>query len=87
MPRLTIEQLCSVMHYAYEREARRVGWETQERSRVSWEELPEENKAAMVAAMTVVNDIIRKDERESFRSELMDCLNDLRMNRYVAEPE
>lgn len=49
-----VERLCLVMHNAYEAAAEREGWQTQERSRKPWAEVPDANKATMriaVAAM------------------------------------
>lgn len=42
-----LERLCEVMHDAYEDAAHRFGWETQERSRKPWSEVPEANKRTM----------------------------------------
>ena len=42
------------MHDAYEAAAAREGWETQERSRKPWAEVPDENKATMRAAVTAL---------------------------------
>jgi hypothetical protein len=46
-----IEAWCEVMHDAYEKAAVEAGWETQERSRVPWADVPEENKQTMRAAV------------------------------------
>lgn len=46
-----IERACEVMHDAYERAAADEGWETQERSRKPWPDVPEANKATMRAAV------------------------------------
>lgn len=46
-----VDRLCQVMHEVYEREAARVGWQTQTRSRVPWHDVPEANKAAMRKAV------------------------------------
>lgn len=46
-----IERLCVVLHDAYEAAAAQVGWETQVRSRVSWPDVPEANKATMRIAV------------------------------------
>src|SRR5687767_7044455 len=51
VPAPWIDRLCEVMHDAYEEEAQRVGWVTQERSRVPWPDLPYGNKAAMRAGV------------------------------------
>ena len=55
-PATWVEQLCARAHVAYEAAAKSAGWETQERSRVSWESLPEANKEAMRAAIVAVPD-------------------------------
>lgn len=51
-----LEQLCEVMHDAYEEAAVGAGWETQERSRKPWSEVPEANKETMRAAVTALLD-------------------------------
>lgn len=51
-----VEHLCELMHDVYEHAASQVGWETQERSRKPWSDVPEANKRAMrrsVLAMLV----------------------------------
>lgn len=50
--------LCQKLHDAYEQEALNHGWKTQEKSRVSWFDLPEANKNTMRGAMRVVLDEI-----------------------------
>ena len=59
----TIDELCEIAHQTYEAAAAAHGWETQKRSRVAWADLPEENKAAMRAMMTVIRDEIRHEFR------------------------
>lgn len=49
-----IERACEVMHDAYEAAAVAVGWETQERSRKPWADVPEANKATMRAAVSAL---------------------------------
>lgn len=49
-----IERACQVMHDAYEAAAIREGWETQERSRVAWADVPEANQATMRAAVSAL---------------------------------
>lgn len=49
--RLSVEVLCEVMHDAYEAAAATAGWETQERSRKPWADVPEANKATMRVAV------------------------------------
>lgn len=49
-----VEEACEVMHDAYERAAVEAGWETQRRSRRSWNSVPEANKATMRAAVTAL---------------------------------
>jgi hypothetical protein len=46
-----VDRLCLVMHNAYEAAAAREGWETQERSRRPWAEVPAANKATMRVAV------------------------------------
>ena len=42
------EKLAKWMHDEYEEIAKEKGWETQKRSRVNFEDLPEENKKTMI---------------------------------------
>jgi len=53
-----VERLCEVMHDAYEAAAVEQGWQTQERSRKPWSEVPEANKATMRAAVTALIDYL-----------------------------
>lgn len=55
-----VERLCEVMHDAYERAAVSEGWETQERSRKPWSDVPEANKATMrVSVLALLNELDR----------------------------
>ena len=45
------ESVCESMHDAYERAATENGWETQERSRKPWADVPDANKATMRVAV------------------------------------
>jgi hypothetical protein len=49
---MLIEAACEVMHAAYETAARSTGWETQEKSRKPWSEVPATNKATMRIAVS-----------------------------------
>lgn len=49
-----MDRLCEVMHDAYEAAALSAGWQTQERSRVPWADVPEANKATMRAAVAAL---------------------------------
>lgn len=46
-----VDALCMTFHDAYEAAAVEAGWETQERSRKPWAEVPEANKETMRATM------------------------------------
>lgn len=46
-----VEWACEIMHDAYEAAAVREGWETQERSRKPWADVPEANRATMRGAV------------------------------------
>jgi len=52
-----IYELARFMHETYEDKARLYGWETQEKSRVAFEELPPENAKTMLA---VAKEIIKR---------------------------
>jgi hypothetical protein len=60
-PRLTVDALARLFHETYERLAPSFGWETQERSRRDWDDVPAENKALMVAVASEVIDALRLD--------------------------
>jgi hypothetical protein len=53
-----VEGLCGVMHDAYEAAAVKAGWETQERSRKPWADVPEANKVTMRAAVAAAVDAL-----------------------------
>lgn len=65
IPARHVEYLCRVMHDAYEAEAARVGWATQQASRVGWDEVPEPNKAAMRAGVRALLDRLFVPEDET----------------------
>lgn len=52
------ERLCEEMHDRYEAAAVEAGWETQQRSRVPWVDVPEANKATMRAAVGPIADAL-----------------------------
>lgn len=56
------DELARLFHETYEGLAPQFGYKTRKRSRVSWEEVPDDNKALMVATAAVVLDRLR-DER------------------------
>lgn len=45
------EWIARCFHAAYERRAPEFGWETQERSRTEWDDVPEENRKLMIAVV------------------------------------
>lgn len=49
-----IEGLCIDFHYAYEAHAKLNGWETQDRSREEWTDVPEANRATMRMTVATV---------------------------------
>jgi len=59
-----IETFCRVMHDAYEEAAKSEGWETQQASRVPWEDVPPANQATMRAA---VRGLLASPEFQSYR--------------------
>ena len=64
-----IEHLCEVMHDAYEAAAVQEGWETQERSRKPWSEVPEANKATMRVAVLALRDQVLEDVLKEVHAE------------------
>jgi hypothetical protein len=53
-----VEQACEVLHDAYEQAAVNAGWETQERSRTRWADLPPANQQTMRAAVGALLDFL-----------------------------
>ena len=72
-----IEEAAETMHDAYEEAAVREGWETQERSRKPWSEVPEANKRTMLVAVEAALAVFEKaqaptdEEREDMIAWLM----------------
>lgn len=64
-----VEVACRVMHDSYEAAAAKVGWETQERSRKPWEDVPEANRATMRAAVGALLDHLDTDREQDSRQE------------------
>lgn len=59
------EAIARAFHEAYERLAPGHGYETREASAVPWEDVPQENRALMIATVTSLldNDVIRPGRR------------------------
>lgn len=55
---MDLEDACRLMHDAYEAAAVTEGWETQQRSREPWEDVPEANKRTMRAAVQALLDAL-----------------------------
>ena len=55
-----VDEACRVMHDAYEAAAIGAGWETQEKSRKPWADVPEANKVTMRAAVSALLDWLEK---------------------------
>lgn len=53
-----VEAMARASHDEYERVAAVVGWQTNPRSRVPWEELPHDNQIAMVESMRAARDAL-----------------------------
>jgi hypothetical protein len=47
----TAEAIARAFHERYEALAGEHGWETQQRSRVPWEDVPDENRSLMIAVV------------------------------------
>jgi hypothetical protein len=61
---MTVEQACEIMHDAYEEAAVTAGWETQERSRKPWADVPEANKETMRAAVRALLFAVKPEIQE-----------------------
>lgn len=61
------EEIARSFHTTYERYAPNHGWETQQRSRVMWAEVPQENKELMIAVVKklLIDGIIEAGENLS----------------------
>lgn len=86
MAALTTEDLCKILHYALQREERLHGHADLDLEvDTTWDEAPVKYKQVMLGAMSAVEMVTRKDEREAFRREINDCLDDLRRNPRVSD--
>lgn len=65
-----VERYCILMHEAYEEAAAKEGWETQERSRKPWQEVPEANKATMRHAVAALVSEVRREAIEEVLEEI-----------------
>lgn len=61
-PQLTDEQIARHFHEAYERLAPAFGYETREASRKAWADVPENNKALMIAVVAEVRALLQTKE-------------------------
>jgi hypothetical protein len=53
---VTAEEIARAFHEAYERLAPEHGYETREASAVPWDEVPQQNKALMIAVVSSLQD-------------------------------
>ena len=58
-----IKSLARWLHNTYENEARMYGWETQEKTRVRFADLPEENAKTMLAVSREIYNLIESEKR------------------------
>lgn len=59
----SIDELARLMHDEYERQAKIVGWKTQEQCQVKFDDLPEANKKVMLAlAQAIDKKYIRRED-------------------------
>lgn len=54
-----LDDLCKLLHEAYEDAAKAEGWETNPKSQVSWESVPVENKKTMYHAVAELMGYVR----------------------------
>lgn len=86
MAALTTEDLCKILHYALQREERLHGrTDLDLEVSTTWDESPRAYKQVMLGAMSSVELVTRKDEREAYRREITECLDDLRRNPRVSD--
>jgi hypothetical protein len=78
---ITTEDLCKILHYALARETRTRGVLGLDRSsQQAWEDSPEEYKRAVRGAVSSMELVTRKDERDTYRREITECMDDLARN-------
>jgi len=73
-----VERWCEAFHDSYEKAAVGAGWETQEKSRKPWSEVPEANKETMRTTIREVVPLILGDVKTSrgdFQNDLQRLLN------------
>ena len=58
---VSVEKIVHLMHNEYEKQAKIIGWKTQESCQVSFDELPEDNKKVMYATAKAVSKSILGD--------------------------
>lgn len=68
---LSLNQLAELYHNTYEAAARKNGWYDPSRKQLMWWEIPHDNRVAMLEAIAIVEDVVRKDEREKYASDTM----------------
>lgn len=83
-----VEALCVLFHNTYEIAANITGWETQERSRKPWADVPEANKATMrrTLAALLASDWLAERERAAAEKALRDAADDLAAHRPGIRP-
>ena len=60
--RVGVEELAKFMHVEYEKQAIKVGWNTQDSCKVDFDDLPEKNKQVMLAvAKAILNNLKEKE--------------------------
>jgi hypothetical protein len=81
---LTTDDLCKILHYALAREMRAHGVNDLDLDQsVTWDETPASYKMAIRGAVSSMELVTRKDERDAYRREITDCLDDLARNPRV----
>jgi len=81
VPKLTTDDLCKILHYALQRETRLHGQTDLDLEiGATWDDAPREYKMVLRGAVSSLELVVRKAEREDYRQELIECLDDLRRN-------
>ena len=65
MDRELIDLVARAMHSAYEEEAIKVGWNTQESCKVEYDDLPKENKLVMSASAIAAIQVVINDSQKN----------------------
>ena len=82
-----VERWCKTLHDAYEAAAAELGWQTQERSRVPWAQVPIANRASMRAAVTALAPLLAEREALAAQRGRAAALSEVRRTIRALRPQ